>query len=68
MADPAESGRHLTITVSLKKPIKSDFGLLAQSRKRLLSMEQVITIVEQTMHLPAGSLKDEMVWQKEHRL
>lgn len=43
------------------------FGLLAQSRKRLLSMEQVITIVEQTMHLPAGSLKDEMVWQKEHR-
>lgn len=38
------------------------FGLLAQSRKRLLSMEQVITIVEQTMHLPVGSLKNEMVW------
>ena len=32
-------------------------GLLAQSRKQLLSMEQIITIIEQAMHLPAGSLK-----------
>lgn len=34
-------------------------GLLAQSRKQLLSMEQIITIIEQAMHLPAGSLKRE---------
>ena len=34
-------------------------GLLAQSRKQLLSMEQIITIIEQAMHLPAGSLKKE---------
>ena len=32
-------------------------GLLAQSRKQLLSMEQIITIIEQAMLLPAGSLK-----------
>ena len=33
------------------------FGLLAQSRKQLLSMEQIMTIIEQAMHMPAGSLK-----------
>ena len=32
-------------------------GLLAQSRKQLLSMEQIMTIIEQAMHMPAGSLK-----------
>ena len=58
---------HLTIAYPEETVRVLIFGLLAQSRKRLLSMEQVITIVEQTMHLPAGSLKDEMVWHKEHR-
>ena len=58
---------HLTIAYPEETVRVLIFGLLAQSRKRLLSMEQVITIVEQTMHLPTGSLKDEMVWQKEHR-
>lgn len=68
MADPAGGqGGHLTIAYPEETVRVLIFGLLAQSRKRLLSMEQVITIVEQTMHLPAGSLKDEMVWHKEHR-
>ena len=55
---------HLTIAYPEETVRVLIFGLLAQSRKRLLSMEQVITIVEQTMHLPVGSLKNEMVWPK----
>lgn len=34
------------------------YGLLAQSRERILSREQVVAITEQTMHLPPGSLKN----------